>query len=179
MPTVMTHAAVGLGLARLFTSRRMPWLFWTLAAALPMVPDLDVVAFALGIPYGAPLGHRGLTHSLCFALGVAAPAAALTWRRLGVPFGDWCGFLFVAVASHGLLDAFTNGGLGVAFFAPFGTRRYFFPWRPIEVSPIGVGFLSARGLRVLVSELLLVWLPAAVVVGAVEVVRGLRPRQRR
>jgi inner membrane protein len=58
------------------------------------------------------------------------------------------------IASHGLLDAMTTGGLGVAFFAPFSAERYFFPWRPILVSPIGIErFLSPRGAAVLMSEL--------------------------
>ena len=58
----------------------------------------------------------------------------------------------------------TTGGLGVAFFAPFDDTRYFFPWRPIPVSPIGVRrFFGERGLAVLAGELLWVWLPAAAV----------------
>jgi inner membrane protein len=64
--------------------------------------------------------------------------------------------------SHGLLDAMTDGGLGVAFFAPFHNERFFFPWTPIRVSPIGAGFFSARGLTTLKSELLWVWLPCVV-----------------
>ena len=67
---------------------------------------------------------------------------------------------FAAVtASHGILDALTDGGLGIAFFSPFDTHRYFFPWRPIQVSPIGPGFFSARGVRVLASELRWIWIP--------------------
>jgi len=59
------------------------------------------------------------------------------------------------------LDALTNGRLGVAFFSPFNTVRYFFPWTPVEVSPIGAArFFSARGAVVLGSELLWLWLPA-------------------
>jgi inner membrane protein len=171
MPTVLTHAVVGLGLGRLFTARPMPRLYWGLAAGLPMVPDLDVLAFRLGIPYEATWGHRGFTHSLLFAFLVALPTAVLTWRRLGVPLADWCGFLFLAVASHGILDAMTDGGLGVAFFWPWDDRRYFLPWRPILVSPIGAGFFSARGLETLESEVYWVWIPLAVVLAAVEVVR--------
>jgi inner membrane protein len=177
MPTVMTHAVVGLGLGRLFTARRMPPLFWLLVGALPMTPDLDVLAFRLGVPYEAPLGHRGFTHSLAFAFLVAAPAAALTFRRLSVPLADWYGLLFVAVVSHGLLDAFTNGGLGVAFFWPLDDRRYFFPWHPIEVSPIGLGFFSARGVGVLCSEMRWVWLSTAALVACVELLRRVRQRR--
>jgi len=57
------------------------------------------------------------------------------------------------VASHPLLDALTDGGLGVALLWPFSAERFFFPWRPIPVSPIGVGFFSLRGIRVALAEL--------------------------
>ena len=179
MPTIMTHAVVGLGLGRVFTRRQMPPRFWALVAVLPMVPDLDVLAFRLGIPYGAAWGHRGLTHSLCFAFLLSLAVAALTCRRLRVPFWDWWGFLFLVAATHGLLDAFTNGGLGVALFAPFDETRYFFPWRPIEVSPIGLSFFSAQGGATLASEVLWVWLPTAGVVLAVEGARRLRDARSR
>jgi inner membrane protein len=68
-----------------------------------------------------------------------------------------------ATASHGLLDAMTDGGLGVAFLSPLDNRRYFLPWTPIRVSPIGVArFFGARGFAVLQTEVLWIWLPAAV-----------------
>jgi len=60
------------------------------------------------------------------------------------------------------LAALTKEKLGVASFAPFGNHRYFLPWRPIHASPIGAGrFFTHRGLEVLQSELLWIWLPAA------------------
>lgn len=177
MPTVMTHAVVGVGLGSLFTSRKMPPMFWLMTAALAMAPDLDVWAFRFGIPYGAPLGHRGFTHSLIFALFAGCTAAFLTQRRIGARLADLCGFFFLVTASHGLLDAFTNGGQGVGFFLPFDTRRYFFPWRPIQVSPIGFAFFSERGLSVLLSEALWVWLPTAVVVAPVLLYRRWRARR--
>src|SRR4030095_9108723 len=106
-----------------------------------LVPDLDVVSFHFGLPYGHMLGHRGLSHSLLFAAGLAS-IPALPLRRRTPPRGWslarlWL-FFFLATASHGVLDAMTNGGLGVAFFAPFSDARYFFPWRPIVVSPISI-----------------------------------------
>jgi len=64
-----------------------------------------------------------------------------------------------AIASHGVLDAMTNGGLGLAFFAPFDNTRYFFPFRPIEVSPLSVdAFFSASGAAILTNEFLWIWL---------------------
>ncbi len=70
-------------------------------------------------------------------------------------------FFFLVTASHGFLDALTSGGLGIAFFSPFDTTRYFFPWTPVLVAPIGIGsFFNHRGFRVLISEFLWIWIPS-------------------
>jgi hypothetical protein len=54
-------------------------------------------------------------------------------------------FLFLCGASHGFFDAMTNGGLGVAFFAPLDSRRYFLTFRPLEVAfGRGVRFANRR-----------------------------------
>ena len=101
-------------------------------------------------------------HSLVFAALMTLVIVAFGFRH-GVtgmhPVSMWL-YFFLATASHGLLDAMTDGGLGVAFFAPFNNRRYFLPWTPIRVSPIGVGrFFGARGLAVLQSEFIWIWVP--------------------
>ncbi|MES1242743.1 MAG: metal-dependent hydrolase [Acidobacteriota bacterium] len=163
MPTIVTHAAVPLGLRIALGAAVVSTPLTIAAAVASVVPDFDVAAFAFGIPYGHPFGHRGLSHSLAFAvlLGVVAAFAA-PWLRSSRPVA----FAVVAVsaASHGLLDAATNGGKGVALLAPFTMQRYFFPWRPIQVSPIGISrIFSSWGLSVALSELTWVWLPVLTV----------------
>lgn len=121
--------------------------------ALSMVADVDVLAFRFGIPYSAPFGHRGATHSLVFAF-VAATAAALVLSRAGGrALGSLMLIASLVAASHPLLDAMTDGGLGVALLWPFSNERFFAPWRPIPVAPIGARMLSSRGLRVVWIEL--------------------------
>jgi len=62
-----------------------------------------------------------------------------------------------------VLDAMTNGGLGIAFFWPFDQGRYFLPFRPLVVPPIGIhSFFSEWGVRVLMSELLWIFIPGLV-----------------
>jgi inner membrane protein len=56
------------------------------------------------------------------------------------------------VATHGLLDALTTGGLGVEFFWPFSPARYFLPVRFLPVAPLGRGMLSPYGAAVLGVE---------------------------
>jgi inner membrane protein len=162
--SAISHPIVALALAPAF---RAPGPAVVVGALLTVLPDADSIGFWMGVPYGAPLGHRGLTHSLAFAALLAGLALPLVHR---VSRGAAAGrtrslflYLFLCAASHGVLDAFTNGGLGVAFLAPLSNERFFFPWTPILVSPISVsGFFDARGLRVLGSEIVWIWAPCAV-----------------
>jgi inner membrane protein len=160
MPTILSHAVAALGIGTAFFGRKAPGHVLALGAVCSMLPDADVIGFRLGVRYGDLLGHRGLSHSLVFAATLAALAMPLARSAEGPRWGRLWTYLFLATASHGLLDALTDGGLGVAFFAPFDATRYFFPFRPIEVSPIGPGFFSKQGLMVIASEMLWVWLPS-------------------
>ena len=163
MPSVFSHAVVAIALSQVPTQKLSRVKLWALSVSCSVLPDADVVTFFLGIPYRDMLGHRGLTHSLSFALAIALLVATL-FPEVKRQSKDWWvlfGYFFVVTASHGLLDAITNGGLGVAFFAPFDETRYFLPWRPIEVSPIGLDFFGPEGLGVIRSELVWLWIPSA------------------
>jgi len=164
------HVAVGLAAARLEPKPpAMGTNAWRLGlVALSALPDLDLVAFALGIPYGAPWGHRGAAHSLAVAAlcGLACAAGARGWGPGAVRIGI-VGSL--VTASHGLLDTMTDGGLGIALLWPWSNHRFFAPWRPIPVAPIGAAMLTARGLDVVLREAVL-FLPLFAV--------GLWPRKR-
>ena len=158
MPTVLTHALVAAVAGRLRRGERPPARFWLAAVTVSVLPDVDVIGLLAGIDYGHVLGHRGLLHSLPFAL-VSGTLAAAAVARGRPPVALVLGLVAIA-ASHGLLDALTDGGLGVAFFAPFDSARYFWPWTPIRVSPIGISGLATRyGLVVLRSEAVWVGLP--------------------
>jgi inner membrane protein len=164
VPTILSHAVFSASLYVPFR-HHLPRRLVLVGAFCAVAPDLDVVGFRVGIEYGDLLGHRGLTHSILFAAFLAAGTVALLSRSLrrGTRFRAWL-YLALATASHGVFDALTNGGLGVALFAPITNRRFFFPWQPIEVSPLGISrIFSARGLDVFASELLWVWLPALVI----------------
>jgi len=116
----------------------------------------------MGIPYADFFGHRGFSHSLVFALALAGLTTAVMaiWKRSHFSHPALL-FLFLCTASHGILDAMTNGGLGVAFFSPFDDHRYRFSWQPIEVAPISITrFVHLRASAVLRSEFLWVILPS-------------------
>ena len=66
----------------------------------------------------------------------------------------WFSVVFLSTLSHGFFDAMTSGGEGVGFFVPFDNNRYFFDFRAIKVSPIGISrFFSYWGIKVLFSEI--------------------------
>jgi inner membrane protein len=160
VPSVFSHAVVGATVVACGLPRPRAALV-ALGAILAVVPDLDVVGLAVGWGLDHPLGHRGLSHSLAAAAVLAAAAASLVPMRADERRWRVWLMLALAAASHGLLDALTNGGRGVAFLAPFSDARWHFPARPIEVSPIGVWtFFSRRGLEVLTNEVVWLWAPS-------------------
>ena len=168
MASLFSHAIVAAALGKTFSANAMPVRFLWLSIFCATVPDADVIGLWAGIPYGSLLGHRGLTHSLSFAFVLSLLVVLFMFREIAAGSLRWwslVAYFFLVTASHGVLDAMTDGGLGVAFFAPFENSRYFLPWRPVLVSPIGVAkFFNAYGLQVLISEMLWIWIPAGLLV---------------
>ncbi|MBN5022534.1 metal-dependent hydrolase [Stenotrophomonas maltophilia] len=79
MPSIITHAAVPLALWCAADRGRIPPRLLAAGVIAAMLPDADVLAFALHIPYADAFGHRGASHSLLFAGVLAALAAALAF----------------------------------------------------------------------------------------------------
>lgn len=158
MPTIFAHSLIPASLKFALQKELVSGRLFALGILASVIPDLDVIAFKFGIPYGSQWGHRGFTHSIFFAfcLGLIASAAAklLLSGRITAFI-----YIFISAVSHPVLDSFTNGGKGCALYWPFRTERIFFSWRPIEVSPIGANFFSERGLAVIYSEICWVGVP--------------------
>jgi inner membrane protein len=149
------HVAVGMAAARVYNRGRLPrWALVAAWSALSLLPDLDVIGFGLGVQYADPWGHRGATHSLTLSivLGVAVGVVAALSKR---PSGRIAVFAAAVLVSHALLDTMTDGGLGCALLWPFDLTRYFAPWRPIPVAPIGLYMFSVYGAIVVAVELVL------------------------
>jgi len=163
MPTIMSHALLPLTAAAVIGKQRLARPVALTGAALAMLPDADVIGFRLGVTYGDNWGHRGATHSLLFA-GLVTALLLVLWPAARSRLA--AGFLYLSAASHGLLDTLTNGGMGVALFWPFDTTRYFAPWHPILVAPIGARFFTARGITTLLAEARWIWLPCLLIAGS-------------
>lgn len=163
MASIFGHVLAAFALGKGFSNAIVNWKFILLGIICAILPDADVIGFSFGVKYESFWGHRGFSHSLLFALIIGVLITVIFYSRI---FFSKKGVVLIlyftmCTASHAVLDALTTGGLGVAFFSPFDTTRYFFPWRPIKVSPIGVArFFSERGIKVLVSEFIWIGIPS-------------------
>jgi inner membrane protein len=86
---------------------------------------------------------------------VLAALIGVVAHRLRKPVLQTTLLAALVLASHGVLDALTDGGRGCALFWPFSDTRHFAPYRPIPIAPIGFAFLSRRGLHVALAELVI------------------------
>lgn len=181
MASAFGHALAAYTIGNTFSRKFSGWKFFLLGIACSILPDADVISFAFGIPYEAFWGHRGFTHSLVFALLTGLLLTFLFYRR-SLSDGSWLAYITyftLCTASHSVLDALTNGGLGVAFFLPWDATRYFFPWRPIKVSPIGVeNFFSEWGASVLLSEWLWIGMPCLIILFITNILRKKKSGQK-
>jgi inner membrane protein len=176
MPTIVGHAVV-IATAGVLGRARLKVILWAIGCAV--LPDLDVFAYSFGVRWDSMLGHRGLTHTVLFALGLGPFAAWLGFRaRPRRELWRLAALFSAATLSHPVLDAFTNGGLGIPFFWPLAGTRYFMPWTPLEVSPFFRGFFSARGAAVALSELKWLGLPCASALALYALARALRTADR-
>lgn len=161
MPTIISHSAVPLAIGIGAGSNHVPKPLLVAGVIASMLPDADVLMFRLGATYDSAWAHRGFSHSLGFAMTLGLIAIFVFGRRIR----PLVAFAFVAVSalSHGLLDMLTNGGHGIAILWPVTSQRYFFAFRPIQVSPLEARrFLSRAGL-IAGSEIMWIWVPAIIV----------------
>lgn len=163
MPTFIGHAVTGIALSTIASPRRHWLRIALLCIFCSVIPDFDSIGLRLGIPYQHWLGHRGFSHSILFAaiLGLAASLLILEIEKSPKIRLLYFSMFLACPLFHDALDAMTNGGLGVAFFSPFSEKRFFLPWRPIEVSPLSLRrLLTSRGIEVFTSECIWVIIPS-------------------
>ena len=168
-------------MGRIYTPGTMPLKFWLIAMFCAVLPDISAIFTRFGVSNEALLGHRNFTHSLSFALITGFVAVWLGFREVKLfsrsSISLWI-FFFICTASHGLLDAMTNGGLGIAFYSPFSGERYFLPWTPVDMPEIKPNqFLGKWGKKVIISELIWICLPMLVLMLSVVGFRKWRSRQ--
>ena len=177
MPSIISHIVTGTSLGYSLYPDEKKFKFYIFAILLSIIPDFDVIMFRIGIPYAHPMGHRGFFHSFLFAAIIGIFFAYIFFSRNEARAKKYTmiSFVFILIGfMHCLLDAMTNGGLGIGLFIPFSYQRYFLPWKPIEVSPIRISdFFSNWGLRVLKNEFIFLIIPSIILVSSSRIIRFL------
>ena len=118
MPLPLAHAAIGVATNELLTedrtaiSRLKTIIFIFLLSNLP---DIDVI-FGLACEWNGNAYHRGLTHSLVFAL-LMGWMASMAWKSFRVFPKMNFGACFLIILSHVLADLFLTGS-PVSMFWP-------------------------------------------------------------
>jgi inner membrane protein len=163
MPVVISHSLVAIVFGKIF-AKKTGIKFWVFSIICAILPDIDVLMQYTGLPYGHMLGHRGFFHSIMFVLILAFIIVITGFHEIKRLSKEWWSFVvyfFLIGLSHTILDAMTSEGIGVGLFMPFDSARYFLPVRPIRMSPFSIlRFLKTDSMRILVSELILIWIPS-------------------
>lgn len=163
MTSIITHTAVPLVIAGAAGQRNVSKPLVATGVAASLAPDLDIVGTRLGLPFEHVLGHRGFSHSPLFGLLVAL-LSVLFWRRLGPSRYAVFSVVLLSILSHGLLDAATHGGIGVAFLSPFSNERFLLPWRPIPAVPLELSrILASETVAVVFLEVTWIWIPCLMI----------------
>lgn len=89
------------------------------------IPDLDVLLNPFVTDLQGLQIHRGISHSIFFAVVFGAFSAWLlqkfTFKKREISFKKWYLFTFLALFTHPILDSFTT--YGTQLFAPFSNYR--------------------------------------------------------
>ncbi|MBP1627461.1 MAG: ybcI [Holophagaceae bacterium] len=174
VPSFLGHAVAGATLYALFQDEapQPRTRNWALFCAL--APDLDWFMTFLHLSGRHVLNHRGVTHSLCAALILATMVMVLAFRKEERNPRLWLCMLACAF-SHCLLDACTQGGVGVAVFVPITKVRFVCAWQPIQVGPIPLNFKLLQGfLTALWTEVVWIGIPALALLTGTRTFRYLR-----
>jgi len=151
MASAFEHAFTAYTLKNFTTNPLLNNKFLFFVVASSIMPDIDILAFRFDIAYSDLWGHRGMTHSLLFAFIWSIFLWFIILRSSDYRHQRFISktsitaitILFLSTSSHGILDAMTNGGLGVAFFSPFDTTPTFYPGNPYKFHRLGWVHFSA------------------------------------
>ena len=123
----LTHIALGACMGEAFAGKKIgkKAMLWGILAQ--SIPDIDFIASFWLNTSDNLLAHRGITHSILFAI-IITPIIAWFAFRLHrshhISFLKWILFIGSVILIHLFLDAFNNYGVG--WFEPFSHLRISF-----------------------------------------------------
>ncbi len=145
MSSIVGHALAGVSVASAIEhggTRENRRRLFGLAALLSITPDLDVLIYIAFRPLGMT-PHRGITHTIVFALFVGVFMAIVCRRFLGLTYLRVFLIVSAVLLSHSLLDYLMGCGPAVPFFWPISEQGFLLPFRLV---PTAYYSLNAGGL---------------------------------
>ena len=167
MSTIFTQPLVGIAASRLVPRKIWSKRFLMMSLVAAIIPDIDVIGIPFGVPHGHALAHRGLTHSIIFTIPISLLLLKIFFSHqkiISLKGLLMTMYLVLVTLSHGILDALGDGTNGVALLWPFTSERIFLPVNPIPDSVISTSFFGEIGYRVMLHEILIIWVPLSVLV---------------
>lgn len=123
----LTHIVVGACLGELIAGKQLGKKAMLIGALANTIPDFDVVAGLWNSPAEQLLAHRGITHSILFALVLSPLLAYVFYKRdtdQKISFNRWFVLIGSGMILHNFMDAFTAYGTG--WLEPFNQTRISF-----------------------------------------------------
>lgn len=125
----VTHAALGATLGEMTLGEKLGRKAMLYGAVAGMLPDVDTLLAPFEDGLSLLTNHRGLTHSLLFAVLASVVLAGLLVKRhrtqaVPISFGVALVFFLLCLVSHVLLDACTT--YGTLLFLPLSHYRVAF-----------------------------------------------------
>jgi membrane-bound metal-dependent hydrolase YbcI (DUF457 family) len=145
MSSILGHGLMGISVASAVAAKsetKNRRKLFVLAAILSLIPDTDVLFYiAFGVLGMTP--HRGITHTLSFAVLMGLALTALFRSYFDLTFQRSFLLFFGVLFTHLVLDYLMGCGPAVPFFWPLTDQGYLFPYK---VVPTAYYALSVAGL---------------------------------
>ncbi len=141
----ITHIVLGATIGEAIAGKSLGKKAMVIGAFAQSIPDIDFMLSIWLRPVDNLLAHRGLTHSIIFAvvLSILAGIIASRWSSGRLTRGKWIFFFMAELSVHLILDGFNNYGVG--WFEPFTHDRISFNIiyvaDPFYSIWLGIGFI--------------------------------------
>ena len=140
----ITHIVLGAAIGEAMLGKKIGKKGMLWGALANSLPDIDVVANFFMDPVNALIFHRGITHSILFALIVSPLLAFLFYKEFSLTFYRALWFFMIAILGHDLIDVFTAYGTGL--LEPFSQKRFstnsIFVADPLYTLPLLISFIT-------------------------------------
>jgi inner membrane protein len=149
----LTHIVLGAAIGEAYAGKKIGKRAMIYGALSQSLPDIDFIASFWLTPADNLLAHRGITHSILFAVAAAIVLGLIAnrWHRNSqLSLTSWIAFFVLEIFTHLILDAFNTYGVG--WFEPFNHYRISFNTLFVADPFFSIGLIAAFIALLLLKE---------------------------